>query len=206
MSLKTSFFTCAFLLATTVVQAQQAPTPTVPVTTMNYGTPAAALGVQPPAALTAPAGSSANQAKPLPDANQAAPMTQAESYIWFGNDAINGAAGLIKSGRYVEALAALDKVIQRDMRLSEAHLLQGVAYMQMKDLEKAKRSFGIVMAIDRAYLGAYIYMADIAVQEKNTEQAKVYLQAIKAVCLTTECAEYQYLKNALRSRNIDVPE
>lgn len=139
-------------------------------------------------------------------ATTAQPIAQPQSYIWFGNDQINEAANLIKSARYIEALAVLDKVIQRDVRLTEAHLLQGVSYLQLKDLTKAKQSFNTVLAINRGYMGAYIYMADIAIQEKNPEQAKLYLQAIRTVCQTTECAEYQYLKNALRTHGVSIPD
>lgn len=146
----------------------------------------------------------ATQAAPLPAAQQAGPLTQPQSYIWFGDDRINEAAGLVKSGRYIEALSALDKIIQRDVRLTEAHILQGVAYIQLKDLARAKQSFNTAITIDRGYAGSYIYLADIAIQENDPAQAKVYLQAIKALCQTTECAEYQYLKNALRTRGIEV--
>ncbi|HEY1096847.1 MAG TPA: tetratricopeptide repeat protein [Alphaproteobacteria bacterium] len=162
--------------------------------------------VQPPSQAVVPTTTTqaGTQAAPLPNAVQAGPITQAQSYIWFGDDRINEAAGLIKSGRYIEALSTLDKIIQRDVRLTEAHMLQGVAYMQLKDLNKAKQSFATATTIDRGYTGAYIYMADIALQENDTAQARVYLQAIKAICQTTECAEYQYLKNSLRTRGVEV--
>ncbi|HEY1096860.1 MAG TPA: tetratricopeptide repeat protein [Alphaproteobacteria bacterium] len=162
--------------------------------------------VQPPSQAAVPTTQPATQATPLPNAVQAGPITQAQSYIWFGDDRINEAAGLIKTGRYIEALSTLDKIIQRDVRLTEAHMLQGVAYMQLKDLNKAKQSFATATTIDRGYTGAYIYMADIALQENDPAQARVYLQAIKAVCQTTECAEYQYLKNSLRTRGVEVSD
>ena len=141
---------------------------------------------------------------PAPAAVTATTLTSPDSYIWFGNDKINEAAQMVKAKRYVEALAVLDKIIQRDMRLSEAHVLQGICYMQLKDLTKAKQAFNTALVINRAYMGPYIYLADIAVQENNPQQAVVYLQAIKAVCQTEECAEYQFLKNALRTHNVEV--
>jgi tetratricopeptide (TPR) repeat protein len=171
------------------VQAQQRPD-TVPV--IQTTTPQ--QNVQPQAA------------QPTQTATPAQPIAQPQSYIWFGNDQINEAANLVKGARYIEALAVLDKVIQRDVRLTEAHLLQGVSYLQLKDLTKAKQSFNTVLAINRGYMGAYIYMADIAIQEKSPEQAKLYLQAIRTVCQTTECAEYQYLKNALRTHGVSVSD
>lgn len=125
--------------------------------------------------------------------------TTPPGYIWFGNDRINEAKQMIAAGRAIEALEVLDTVIQRDMRLGEAHILRGLAYMQLKDLDKAAQAFNTILAIDRGYMGAYVYLGEIALLKKDVKQADIYLQAIRQLCVSDECAEYRYLKNAIRT-------
>lgn len=134
-------------------------------------------------------------------AGGAAPPAQGVdmAYIWFGNDQTNEAVRLIRANRPVEALEIADRIVKLNMRLPEAHLLRGIAFLQLKDLARAEQAFGTVIAIDRGYLGAYVYLAQIALQRGNVRQVEVYLQAIRAVALTEDCAEYRYVRNSLRS-------
>ncbi len=136
---------------------------------------------------------------PAVTAPAAVGLTVATDYIWFGNDQINDALKLIRSNRAVEALEILDSITKRNIRLPEAHLLRGIAYLQLKDLVRAEQAFNTVITIDRGYLGAYVYLSQIALQRNNMQQVQVYLQAIKAVALTEDCAEYRFVKNAMRS-------
>lgn len=140
----------------------------------------------------------ASPATAVTTGNQTPPAVSSD-YIWFGNDQINEATRLIRAKREVEALEVLDDIIQLDIRLAEAHLLTGVAWLQLKDLTKAEQAFNTVLAIDRGYLGAYVYLSQIALQRNNTQQVQVYLQAIKAICRRDDCAEYRFVLNSLRS-------
>jgi tetratricopeptide (TPR) repeat protein len=199
--------TLSVTLSVPMARAQQSPA-MVPVINNNGQTtvaPGAATSPSPSTGYVQPQQVQSTQQQ-APSASQMQSLTQPQIYIWFGNHQINEASNLIKGSRYIEALSVLDKVIARDVRLTEAHVLQGVAYLQLKDFAKAKQSFNTVLTINRAYMGAYIYLADIALQEKNPDQARVYLQAIKTICQTTECAEYEYLKNALRTQGVATAE
>lgn len=169
--------TCAFFLFVAGAMAQMPPTQS----SMKVATPPMAASV--PTAVTP---------------NLTAPPV-GDDYIWFGNDQINEASRLIRQHREVEALQILDDVIQLNIRLSEAHLLTGLAWLQLKDLAKAEQAFNTVLAVDRGYLGAYVYLSKIALLRNNMQQATVYLQAIKAICRTDDCAEYRYVQNSMRS-------
>lgn len=126
-------------------------------------------------------------------------VTPPPGYIWFGNDRINEAKQMIAAGRAIEALEVLDVIVQRNMRLTEAHILRGLAYLQLKDLDKATQAFNTTLAIDRGYMGAYVYLGEIAIAKKDLKQANMYLQAIRSLCISDDCAEYRYLKNSIRT-------
>jgi Tfp pilus assembly protein PilF len=178
MTLKKSVFAiCAVLLACPA-QAQMPPQ-------QNFRLPA-----------TIPPASNATVDNPV---NVNAAQAISLNYIWFGNDQINQAVQMLRSGQVIQALEVLDTVTKLNMRLPEAHLLRGVAYMILKDYPRAEQSLNTVLAIDRGYLGAYVYLSQIALLKNNPQQVDVYLQAIKAVAMTEECAEYRFVKNSLRS-------
>jgi tetratricopeptide (TPR) repeat protein len=151
-------------------------------------------GTTVPAATTVPVTSGAAAAT-APNLES----TVSADYIWFGNDQINQAVQLIRSNRSIEALDILDGIVKVNMRLAEAHLIRGVAFLQLKNIPQAEQAFNTVLAIDRGYLGAYVYLSQIAVQKGNPAQIEMYLQAIKTVCQGEDCAEYRYVKNTLRS-------
>lgn len=142
---------------------------------------------------------------PVLAAEPAAPPAPAldTSRLWRSDSALNDAEKLMQEKKYVDALTILEQVIARNMRNVDAHVDSAIVWVNLGNLDKAKSSLSSAMIIDKNHLGIYVVSGTIALLEQNVDEANNYLSALRMLCRTETCPEFQALQRMIRETKIE---
>jgi tetratricopeptide (TPR) repeat protein len=130
-----------------------------------------------------------------------AEMMIAEAENTIAVDFLNSGVDLIKASKFDEALQAFDKSLALK-KVAKAYFYKGYTYKQMQKPEEAKKEFGTAIQLDSAYVMAYISIAEIYREAKDSKSAIPYY--IKAVSLAPDEAKKAAFKEALRTAYVSV--
>ena len=132
---------------------------------------------------------------PLPV--QATESAGAELILRRGDEAVIEAEKLLREEKYSDALVLLEEALARNVRNTDAHVYSAIAWMQLGNLDKAKSSVNNAIGIDVGHMGAYVIAGEIALKERNLQQAEYFLGALKVLC-QAKCPEYYALDKMIR--------
>lgn len=141
-------------------------------------------------------------AMPVYAATDTTDSTSADLVLRRGDEAVIEAEKLMREEKYSDALVLLDEAIARNMRNTDAHVYSAIAWMQLGNLPKAKNSINNAIGIDVGHMGAYVIAGDIALKERNLQQAEYFLGALKVLC-QAKCPEYYTLDKMIREYKED---
>lgn len=136
-----------------------------------------------------------------------APLPEKSAEVPFRADSgLITAEYFIATGKFMQAIDVLGHVISRHPRNADAYAYRGYIFMQLGDLEKAQINLQKAITIDPAHLGALKYMGDYYLVKGDQTRAIEQLQAMKAVCGITDCAEIAELQGQINRSKMAVPK
>jgi len=117
---------------------------------------------------------------------------------WRSDAELDTAEKLLADKKYADILTVTDRVIIRNMRNADAHVLAATAWYNLGNFDKAKQEMTTALAIDKAHLGAYVVGGLTALRQDDKDQAQYYLSALSVVCQGQTCPEFKLLQQAIR--------
>ena len=100
------------------------------------------------------------------------------------------------SGRYVEAIRLLKKVVDVEPKNADAYNYLGYSYRKIGKLELAESSYQYVFAINPNHKGALEYQGEMFLKQDNLSAAKKNLSRLKGLC-PSGCKELSELERAI---------
>lgn len=110
----------------------------------------------------------------------------------------------LASGKYMQALDSVAKVLERHPQNADAYVYRGYAYQQLGDIKQAATNYKRALLIDPSHLGALKYMGDLFLIAGELPKAMEQLQAIRIVCGAQDCAEKAELEAAINKTKMPV--
>jgi Tfp pilus assembly protein PilF len=122
--------------------------------------------------------------------------------FWRSDAALIEAEKMLTAKKYVDALTLLDQVIARNPRNTDAFVDMALAWLNLRNIGKAKNAITSALIIDKKHLGAYVISGLISLMEKDVKQAEYHLSALRILCRGTTCPEYQTLQRIIRETDL----
>lgn len=105
------------------------------------------------------------------------------------------AYALVRAGRYGEALAVLD--LLHDPNTAVALNYRGYATRKLGRIDEGIGYYLQSVALDPHYAQVREYLGEAYLLKGDTARAKAQLQAIRQICGTSVCEEYEHLATAI---------
>lgn len=137
-----------------------------------------------------------------PAATQAQEISKKAEVPYRSDSGLITAEYELATGKYMQALNTLNKVLMRHPESADAYVYIGVAYQQLGDIGKAATNYKRALMIDPKHLGALKYIGDLFILGNDLQRAMEQVEAIRSVCGTTDCSELTDLENAINKAKI----
>lgn len=138
----------------------------------------------------------------LPAAAQTAPadtVMKAAEVPYREDAALISAEYYLATGKYAQALAAVEQVLSRHPQNADAYVYRAYAYEKLGDTAQARSNYQRAIAINAAHLGANKYLGSLYLSSGNLALAMEQLQALNYICAGTYCAEVDELQNEINA-------
>lgn len=107
------------------------------------------------------------------------------------------AEGLIKTGKYADAIPLLEQVTAKDPKNADAHNYLGYSHRQIGQVDLALQSYRTALKIDPSHRGANEYLGELYLQLGQLDKAEERLQVLDDACFLG-CEEFSELKKAIK--------
>lgn len=105
------------------------------------------------------------------------------------------------SGKYGDALASLNKVVERDPKNADAWNYIGFSDRKLGKYDESLAAYQKALAINPEHKGAIEYLGELYLQTGKLDMAKEQLAKLDRIC-TFGCDEYTALKKAINSGKV----
>jgi len=123
--------------------------------------------------------------------------------LWRSDNGLVQAEKLLSEKKFSEALSMLEQVLARNPRIADAYVDSAYAWLNLGNNAKAKSNIENALLIDKNHMGAYVINGLLALMDKDRDQAENYLNALKMLCRSDSCPEYQTLQRILRETKLE---
>lgn len=134
--------------------------------------------------------------------SDSSPAIQIEG-VWRSDAGLNEAEKLMSENKYVEALTILDRIVLRNIRNADAHTHTAICWIKLGNMDKAKSALNNALSIDKGHMGAYVVSGIVALREGNLQQAEAFLSALRVLCRSETCPEFQTLQRVIRISEVN---
>jgi tetratricopeptide (TPR) repeat protein len=105
----------------------------------------------------------------------------------------------VKAGKYADALALLQKVVERTPKNADAWNYIGFSNRKLGKFPEALNAYEKALAINPDHLGANEYLGELYLQTGDMPKAEERLAKLDKLC-TFGCEEYRTLKAAIEAK------
>ena len=105
------------------------------------------------------------------------------------------AVAAVKSWKYREAIALLDKVLKENPRNADALNYLGYSHRKLGDYVRALAFYQRALDVEPDHRGANEYIGEAYLELKQPEKARLHLDRLARIC-GPDCEEYKELKKA----------
>lgn len=125
---------------------------------------------------------------------------------WRSDYDLTRAENFIANENFEDSLDILEKILRRNIKSIDAHVLSGYAHFKLNNFQRAEKHLFSVIDLDPRHMGAHLYLAEMDLKAGKIKKVEERLQLLKMICKGTDCGEYQYLKRRLLTLNKDNSE